>query len=387
MEFYGFFMYINRALQIKQLLTKKSHFLFGPRGTGKSSLIERTLADQALIIDLLHSEIYMRLSSNPSQLESMIEVDNKPYIVIDEIQRVPELLNEVHRLIEKKKLTFLLTGSSARKLKKQGVNLLAGRARQAELFPLTYHEIENFNLLHYLQYGGLPMVTLSDEPTEDLDAYVHTYLEEEIKAEAMVKQLPAFSRFLQLSALTSGTTLNFTSIASDTGVSSTTLAEYYQILEDTFLGFRVLPWQHSVKRKAAATARFYYFDIGVRNRLARITDIPEHTDLFGQSFEHFIALELRAYISYARKKLPLHFWRTLAGYEVDFIIGNQAAIEVKSTRKVTKKHLKGLKLLMEENKIEKYYLISQDPIAAKQDNIYLLPWQDFFKRLWSGEIF
>jgi len=382
-------MYINRVLNIKQLLTKKSHFLFGPRGVGKSLLIQHTLAQQALVIDLLHSENYMRLSENPSQIETIIEFDPKPYIVIDEIQRVPELLNEVHRLTERKKYTFLLTGSSARKLKKQGINLLAGRARQAELFPLTYHEIENFSLPHYLHHGGLPMITLSDEPEEDLHAYVYTYLEEEIKAEALTKQLPAFSRFLQLSALTSGTTLNFSSIASDAGVSSVTLAEYYQILEDTFLGFRVSPWKHSIKRKAAATARFYYFDIGVKNRLARINHIPEHTDIFGQAFEQFIALELRAYISYSRKKLPMYFWRTAQrGYEVDFIIGEDiAAIEVKSARKITKKHLKGLKLLMEENKIEKYYLVSQDPIAAKQDNIYLLPWEAFLKRLWAGEIF
>ena len=205
----------------------------------------------------------------------MIALDRRPFTVIDEIQRVPELLNEVHRLIENKQIQFLLTGSSAQKLKRQGVNLLAGRARQAELYPLTYHELSNFNLQHYLQYGGLPMVALSDEPKEDLNAYVHTYLEEEIKAEALVQKLPAFSRFLQLSALTSGNTLNFTSIANDAGVSSATLREYYQVLEDSFLDFLVLPWQHSIKRKAIATARFYYFDTGVKNRLAKIEAIPE----------------------------------------------------------------------------------------------------------------
>ncbi len=379
-------MFINRTLNIKELISKKSYFLFGPRATGKSSLIKHELGDQALTIDLLHSEIYMRLMDNPSQLESMIELDQKPYVVIDEIQRVPELLNEVHRLIESKQVRFLLTGSSARKLKRHGVNLLAGRARQAELYPLTYHELSNFNLKRYLQYGGLPMVVLSDEPEEDLDAYVHTYLEEEIKAEALVQKLPAFGRFLQLSALTSGSTLNFTSIANDAGVSSATLREYYQILEDTFLGFLVLPWQHSVKRKAVATARFYYFDTGVKNRLAKIRSIPEQTDLFGQAFEHFIAMELRAYISYARKKLPLCFWRTPEGHEVDFIIGDEVAIEVKSSKKIAAKYLKGLRYLMEENKIEHYYLISQDPIALRQDGIYILPWENFIKRLWDGEI-
>ena len=367
-------------------MDKKSHFLFGPRATGKSSLIKHDLGDQALIIDLLHSESYMRLMANPSQLESMIALNERPYVVIDEIQRVPELLNEVHRLIENKQTRFLLTGSSARKLKRQGVNLLAGRARQAELFPLTYHECARFNLFNYLQYGGLPMVVLSDEPEEDLDAYVHTYLEEEIKAEALVKNLPAFSRFLQLSALTSGTTLNFTSIASDAGVSSVTLREYYQILEDSFLGFSVLPWRYSIKRKAIATARFYYFDIGVKNRLAGINAIPDQTDQFGQAFEHFIAMELRAYLSYFRKKLPLCFWRTSDGQEVDFVIGDKVAIEVKAAKKISSKHLKGLRYLMEENKIERYYMVSQDPIALKEDGINILPWDNFLKRLWNGEV-
>src|SRR3990167_5206984 len=374
-------MYFERIVQLKQLLDKKSHFLFGPRGTGKSSLIKHDLKDQALLIDLLHSATYLRLLDNPSLLEEIIELNPKPYVVIDEIQRVPELLNEVHRLIEDKKIRFLLTGSSARKLKRQGTNLLAGGAREAALYSLTYRELPQFNLLRYLQYGGLPMVVLSDEPVEDLDAYVHTYLEEEIKAEACVQKLPAFSRFLKLSALTSGTTLNFSSIASDAGVSSVTLREYYQILEDTFLGFLILPCQQASKRKAIATARFYYFDIGVRNQLAGISAIPEATDLFGQAFEHFIAMELRAYIQYMRKKMPLYFWRTLDGQEVDFIVGDHAAIEVKATRKISDKHLKGIKILMQENKIRKYYVISQDSIARKQDRIEILPWEMFLKQL------
>ncbi len=379
-------MYIPRILDIKQLVEKKSHFLFGPRATGKSSLIKHELADQAMIVDLLHSETYMRLLENPSLIESMIDAQGQSLIVIDEIQRVPELLNEVHRLIENKQLRFLLTGSSARKLKQYSVNLLAGRARQAELFPLTYHEYREFNLEKFLQYGGLPFVTMSDEPIEELDAYVTTYLEQEIKAEALVQKLPAFSRFLQLAALTSGATLNYATIASDAGVSGSTLKEYYQILEDTFLGFTVLPWQHSVKRKAASTARFYLFDTGVKNRLAQINQLPQQTDLYGQAFEQFIAMELRAYISYSRNKLPLCFWRTTADFEVDFIVGGIAAIEIKSTRKVTTKHLKGLKYLMEENKIKDYYLVSHDPLVRKEGNIMLLPWEYFLKKLWDGEV-
>jgi uncharacterized protein len=380
-------MFINRFLDINQLLNKKSHFLFGPRAVGKSFLINHALGQKAKIVDLLNSDIYRQLIERPAQLASMIEIDKKPFVVIDEIQRIPELLNEVHRLIESQKIRFLLTGSSARKLKTQGVNLLAGRARQAELFPLTYYELPQFNLLHYLRYGGLPMVTLSDEPEEELEAYVSTYLEEEIKAEALVQKIPAFSRFLRFSALTSGNTLNFTSIASDAGVSAVTLREYYQILEDTFLGFMVPPWQYCIKRKPVATSRFYYFDIGVKNQLANIRAIPEKTDLFGQAFEHFIAMELRAYMSYTRKKLPLCFWRTVSGHEVDFIIGDKVAVEVKISDRVSRKHLKGLNYLKEEKKIEHYYLVSQDPIARLEEGINILPWAVFLQELWSGEIF
>lgn len=263
---------------------------------------------------------------------------------------------------------------------------MAGRARQAELFPLTFHEITNFKLSRYLQYGGLPMVYLSDEPAEDLEAYVYAYLEQEIKAEAIVQKLPAFSKFLQLSALTSGSILNFSSIASDAGVSSVTLREYYQILQDTFLGFLVEPWGYSTKRKATATAKFYYFDLGVKNQLAGISSIPLKTDLFGQAFEHFIALEIRAYLSYTRKKLSLCFWNTVDKHEVDFIIGNDIAVEVKSSEKISDKHLKGLKYLIEENKLKKYYIISQDPISAKYGEIIALPWEMFLKQLWNGEI-
>lgn len=379
-------MYLKRTLDIQKLLEKKSHFLFGPRATGKSSLIKQELQERALVIDLLHADTYMRLLENPSKLENMVALSQKPLVVLDEIQRVPELLNEVHRLIENQSLCFLLTGSSARRLKRQGVNLLAGRARQAELFPLTYHELPDFDLQSYLQYGGLPIIVLSDDPAEDLDAYVNTYLEEEIKAEALVQKLPAFSRFLQLSALTSGTTLNYSSIASDAGVSAVTLREYYQILQDTFLGFHVLPWTNSVKRKASSTGRFYYFDVGVKNRLAKIRSIPEFSELYGQAFEHFIAMELRAYISYSRKKVELNFWRTIEGIEVDFIIGGEVAIEVKSSQKISKKHFKGLKYLQEEKLMKEYYLVSQDPIGMKENGVFILHWEEFLKRLWNGEV-
>lgn len=382
-------MTFTRILDLPNLLKKKSFFLFGPRATGKTSLIETQFPSGVLILDLLESERYLRLSTNPGILESLITAfdPRAKIVVVDEVQRIPALLNEVHRLIEKKKISFLLTGSSARKLKRHEVNLLAGRARQAELFSLTTAEIPDFNLKRYLHVGGLPMVYLSDEPLDDLHAYVNTYLKEEIQAEALVRQLPSFLRFLKFSALSNGELLNFNNIANDSAVAASTVRDYYSILEDTFLGFIVEPWAKSTKRKVISKAKFYYFDIGVKNILAETTSIPEQSDLFGKTVEHFIALELRAYISYRRKHLQLYFWQTRTGLEVDFVIGDQVAVEVKATHHVQDKHLKGLKALAEEKVCQHYFLISQDNMQRRIDDIHLLPWQVFLKKLWADEIF
>lgn len=380
-------MIVNRILDLSKLLQQKSFFLFGPRATGKSTLIRQQLSDHALVINLLQSNLYLRLSASPFELESIIDdTPSKKIIVIDEIQRIPELLNEVHRLIEERKIRFLLTGSSARKLRRKGVNLLAGRAWEAQLFPLVTPELPHIELDRILRYGTLPAVYLGNNPEEELQAYVNTYLKEEIQAEALVRKIPAFSRFLQVSALTSSTIMNFSSIANDTGIPITTIHEYYQILEDTFLGFLVPAWTKSIKRKPTSTAKFYFFDIGVKNTLANINAIEPASNLYGQAFEHFIALELRAYLSYRRIRQTLNYWQTKHGNEVDFIIGDEIAIEVKTTQQVTDKHLKGLKLLKEEKICQQYYLISHDPLRRVVDSIQLLPWQDFLKALWQNKI-
>ena len=231
----------QRQLQLKQLIEKKSFFLLGPRATGKSFLIHQELGERALILNLLRSDLYLRLSQSPWELEAIIEaaLDGKkdPIIVIDEVQKLPNLLDEVHRLIEEKKWRFLLTGSSARKLKHGHANLLAGRAWTAHLFPLSFSEIPNFRLEHYLRYGGLPAIYPSEFPEEELIAYAHTYLYEEIQAEGLVRKLPQFSRFLQVAALHNGLILNFNKVSSDTGVSASTIREYYEILKDTLIGF------------------------------------------------------------------------------------------------------------------------------------------------------
>ena len=380
-------MFFERFLDLPALLGQKSYFLFGPRATGKTSLIKNQFPKNVPILDLLESELYLRLSAAPGDLESIILGYGEPTIVIiDEVQRIPNLLNEVHRLIEKSGIHFLLTGSSARKLRHSQANLLAGRARQAELFPLTSSEIPEFNLGRYLQYGGLPMVYQSDAPVEDLHAYVNTYLKEEIQAEAIVRQLPAFTRFLKSSALTSGEMLKFSNIANDSAVPASTVREYYTILEDTFIGFMVPAWTKTTKRKPISTAKFYYFDLGVKNTLAGIRSIPTQSDLYGMAFEHFIALELRACISYYRKHLDLNYWQAKSGQEVDFIIGDDIAIEVKSTTRTQEKHFKGLKALAEEGICKRYILVSQDKLKRRVDSIEVMHWQDFLAELWNDTI-
>lgn len=381
-------MSFPRVLNLPNLLKKKSFFLFGPRSTGKTSLIKAQFPSSIPLIDLLDYDFYLRLSENPKALESILFAQN-PHVthaIIDEVQRIPEILNEVHRLIENKKISFLLTGSSARKLRHNQANLLAGRARQAELFPLTSFEIPQFHLERYLEVGGLPMVYASEEPREDLLAYVNTYLKEEIQAEALIRELPPFIRFLKHSALTSGEIINFANIASDAAVALHVVKEYYSILEDTFIGFMLPAWTKTVKRKSTSKAKFYYFDLGVKNALIDVQHIPQQSDLFGQVFEHFIALELRAYLSYRRKHVPFCYWQAKNGQEVDFIIQDEIAIEVKATNHVQDKHMKGLKTLSEEKICKRYILISQDNIKRRIDHFEIMHWQDFLTQLWSDQI-
>ncbi len=381
-------MYLQRKLNLPTLLDKKSFFLFGPRSTGKSSLIEHQLGSEGTVIDLLDTDIYFNLSVRPWELKDIIEASQSKfkYVIIDEIQKIPQLLDEVHSLIEKKGIKFLLTGSSARKLKKSGVNLLAGRAWIAELFPLVMQEIPNFDLNRYLLYGGLPQVYLSKYPEEELKAYINTYLREEIQAEALVRKFQSFARFLEIAAMTSGKMINFAALSSDVAVPASTVREYYSILEDTLTGFILPAWVKSVKRKAMSTAKFYFFDIGVRNKIVGIKQISANSDQYGEAFEHFIAMELRAYISYSRLDYKLSYWHSYSDQEVDFVIGDDIAIEVKATHNPSGKHLKGLKILAEEDIFKKYYLVCTSNIARVVDNIHILNWRDFLDQLWNGKI-
>jgi predicted AAA+ superfamily ATPase len=375
---------VQRLLNLAPLLEKKSFFLYGPRATGKSSLIRQQLSESCQIINLLDSEIYLRLLQNPGLLEGLIG-GKRRHIVIDEIQKIPALLDQVHRLIEEKGLRFLLTGSSARKLKRGQANLLAGRAWRTDLYPLVSAEIGKIDLLKFLLYGGMPSIYLSKEPIEEVQAYVRNYLYEEIQAEGLTRNIPQFSRFLEVAALSCGQIINYTKIANDVGFSPTTIREYYQILEDTLIGFQVTPFLKTKKRKPVATSKFYLFDSGITNQMAGIKSIDQNSDLFGRRFEQFIAMELRAYNGYLRKNEPLQFWRA-ANYEVDFVIGEHIAIEVKATKKINSGDLKSLLALKEEKKIKNLYLVSQDPLVQEHKGISCIPWTLFLKNLWGHKI-
>jgi len=379
-------MEIERILDLKELLRKKSFFLFGPRATGKSTLVNRQLSDSGTIIDLLNSRFYLRLSAAPQDLEGIIDAGDFRLVVIDEIQRIPALLNEVHRLIENRKMKFLLTGSSARKLRRGQANLLAGRVWEARLFPLTWREIPDFNLEKYLRYGGLPAVYLSEFPDEELDAYVNTYLKEEIMAEGLVRNLPPFARFLQSIALANGEVINFTKIANDCQVAASTVREHVGLLEDTLVGFLLPAWVESRKRKAIKSGKFYFFDPGVTHTLAGTRVLDRNSDLYGKSFEQFIGMEIRAFLSYNRIKLPFTFWRSTHGHEVDFLIGESTAVEVKATTRAVPGDFKGLKALAEERIFSDLFLVSQDKVATREANIHTIHWEDFLMRLWQGEI-
>lgn len=373
----------KRKLNLTELLALKSFFLFGPRATGKSTLIRTQLPD-AQVFDLLDRATFRRLLADPSLIGQ--GATNGP-IVIDEIQKIPTLLDEVHRQIESKGRTFLLTGSSARKLRRGAANLLGGRAWTAELMPLCYPEISDFELTRYLTRGGLPMAYQSSHWFEELDAYVGNYLQDEILAESLTRNIEAFSEFLTMAARSNGEEVNLQSFASDCGVSQNTIKNYFQILADTLIGFSLPAYTKTTKRKAITRAKYYLFDVGVRNRLCDIESIAPKSDSFGRAFEHFIIMEMRAFNSYFRKKFRMQYWRSTSQFEVDLVIDGKMALEIKGVNQVMDKHLKGLRALKEEGRFPAYGVVSCDPeIRKTDDGIVIYPWQKFLESLWQGNL-
>jgi predicted AAA+ superfamily ATPase len=374
---------IRRKLEI-ELPERQSAFLWGPRKTGKTYWIKRHFKD-SILIDLLKSEVFADYASRPSLLREQYK-NLKGLILIDEIQMVPGLLNEIHWLIENSQLSFLMTGSSARKLRRGHANLLGGRAWRFHMAPLTYQETRGFDLEEIMVSGLLPPHYLSNHPKQDLRAYVADYLKEEIAAEAQIQNIPAFSEFLRVSAITSGELLNYTNVGRETGVSAKTVRAYYQILEDTMLGFRISPWTKVKTRRLIETEKFYLFDMGVTNFLARRSP-KAGTPEFGNAFEQFILMELKAYQAYKNPELDIRYWRTSTGFEVDFILNEmEIAIEVKGSGKIHSGHLKGLKALQEEHNVRRALVVSLESQRRTLDaSIEVLPWQTFLDELWAGE--
>ncbi len=374
--------YIDRSLDLVGLVKKKSHFLFGPRQTGKSSLIRNSLPG-IKVYNLLDSATYLNLSQNPKQIAQELS-NTDQFVVIDEVQRLPELLNEVHLLIEERGIKFLLTGSSARKLRRGGVNLLGGRARTRYFHPLTFHELGGrFEISRALNRGLLPSIYFSDDHRADLQAYAGSYLQEEIVAEGATRNAPAFSRFLRVAALCNGTIVNFTNVANDAQVARTTVYEYFDILRDTLFIHELPAWKKSTKRKPLSSSKYYFFDIGVAGFLQNRVFMPG-TPEYGEAFETFLVNELIAWRDY-QSGTNLTYWRSKSGFEVDLILDDHTAVEIKAKEHLSSNDLKALKAIREENKLKRYVCVCLERHRRTVDNIDILPWKDFLTLLWSGE--
>lgn len=379
-----------RNLNLLPILKKKSMFLFGPRQTGKSSFIKHQLLgdDIALFWTLLDGRLRMRILADPGILRQEVEMKNLRdcIIVIDEIQKCPELLDEIHFLIEDRNIHFLMTGSSARKLKNTGVNLLGGRATERHFHPFNFAEIgkhPDYNLPFIFEHGLLPSMFLSENLDEDLASYIDTYLTEEIAAEGAARNIPAFARFLTTAALTNSQLLNYTNIANDAQLPVQTVRQWYDVLESTLLGYQIPPFTKTKKRKAISTAKFYFFDIAIARSLRNIPTPAEGTTEAGEYFEQLVCMELKTWIDYTRPRSKLTFWRSTSNMEVDFCVDEEIAIEVKLTMNVTEKHLKGLKALREENIFKRYVVVCQEEHPRLVDGIEILPWKYFFEQLWK----
>jgi len=376
---------VRRAFDLR-LPEGRSAFLWGPRRVGKSYWIREQFPG-AFLIDLLQSDVYGEYAARPALLRERVAEAGHPLVVIDEVQKVPALLDEVHWLIENRRQGFLLTGSSARKLRRGHANLLAGRAWRRQMMPLTVAEVDRVDLERVMTSGLLPPHFLSADPVEDLRAYVGDYLKEEIAAESLTANIPAFAEFLRVAAVTSSELLNYTNVARESGVSAKVVRNYFEILEDTYLGYRIAPWTRVRSRRMILTEKFYLFDVGVTNYLARRQARPGSAE-FGKAFEQLILMELKAYQAYRRPELDIRFWRTASGFEVDFVLGEmQVAIEVKGGTRVHDGDLAGLRALREDHRVKRSIVVSlerQPRMAAP--GIEVLPWLTFLEQLWSGAL-
>lgn len=361
-----------------------SIFLFGARQTGKSTILRQQFPN-AIYIDLLDSSIKERYRRNPTLLYEIL--NGKPegtLVIIDEIPEVPALLDEVHRLIVESGLVFILCGSSARKLKRKGHNTLGGRAFPVYLYPFVSAEIPEFDIDRAVTFGMLPPHYLAKNPSRLLAGYINVYLKEEIKEEALVRNLDAFQRFLEVAALTDGEIVNNANIAQDCGVRATTVNAYFDILEDTLMGYRIPAFRKVMKRRLMQAPKFYYFDIGVANHLLHRKELVRGSADYGHAFEHLVIQEIHAWLQYTHSEEELSYWHTYTGIEVDAVIGDaRVAIEIKSAEEIQRRHLKGLKAFADEYPESRRILVSLDKLSRTIDGIECLYVLDFFKTLWN----
>ena len=384
---------LERILKLQEI-EDDSLFLWGSRQTGKSTLL-KTLFPQAHLYDLLKTDVRMAFQLRPALLREECQIlDEGELVIIDEVQKVPELLDEVHWLMENCGLRFILSGSSARKLRRSGANLLGGRALRCTLFPLVSAEIPDFDLHRAINNGMLPRHYLVTNPSKRIQAYIGDYLQQEIVAEAIVRHLDAFTRFLQVAALSNTEIVNYTNIAQDCGVSAKTVKEYFTILEETMLGFYLPAYTRVIKRKLIQSPKFYYFDVAIPNHLLHRIPLQQGTDIYGHAMEHLIIQELRAFLSYTfGEDKTMSYWRTLDNkYEVDALICDasshlvEVAIEVKSTNHVVSGDTKGLKAFSEEHPDTKLILLSMEENPRMLNGIEIWPVTQFLPRLWGRKV-
>ena len=362
-------------------------FLFGGRQTGKSTLL-RERFPEAVYVDLLDPDTRKRFRRRAMEFYEMLaRFPSGTLVVVDEIQKLPELLDIVHKLMVEKNLRFILSGSSARKIRRAGVNQLGGRANEEHLYPLVYAEIPDYDFDRALQNGMIPRHYDVKDARVRLKNYVNLYLKEEIEEEALVRDIDTFERFLEVAAVTNTEILNYDNIASDCGVSVNTVKAYFKILYDTLLGFEVKPYRKVIKRRLLQTSKFYFFDVGIPNYLLHRFHLMPETPEYGHAFESLVMQELRAYLGYTGSEEELTYWHTYAKDEVDAVIGDaRVAIEIKSTDHIEAKHKRGLQKFTEEHPDARQIIVSRDHITRRSGDVDLYYVTDFFKSLWAGEI-
>jgi len=377
---------LKRVKRILRLPLNQSILLLGARGTGKSTLIHHQFnSHNSLWLDLLDPQQEDRLARDPAELMAIVEASDKDYIIIDEIQKVPRLLDVVHRLIERTDKKFILTGSSARKLKRGGANLLAGRAFVYHLFPFSCIELgDAFQLEQVLQWGLLPKIYQlenEDEKRQFLQAYALTYLKEEIWSEQFIKKLDPFRKFLEVAAQSSGKIVNYANIARDVGVDDKTIKQYFTILEDTLIGFFLEPFQHSFRKRLSLKPKFYFFDVGVVRALARMLTlaVKPRTSMYGELFEHFVILECLKLASYFQSEYRFSYLKTKDDNEIDLVVERPGEpilfIEIKSSTDVHKADLVSFAQLVADFGDCEAVCFSNDRVSKKYDKITIIPWQ------------